>query len=169
MFRRFLSSLEEGHTPSDSAREAPRAEVIGGVQPPRSAVLSRITVGELIGAVVFRVHELPDGTPVHVLDAGGWGDTYVDVDRDRLAQLLVIVFQRLIVGAPAGARAYLDFSHAATEGHVRLGLHVRPAPAMHGVAPAGDWALAERIAALHDAELQLEAPGRAMARLPIAS
>jgi hypothetical protein len=135
---------------------------------PSSVTLARTTVRALVTALVFRLDTLSTGMPVHVLDAGGWNATEVEIDRELLAQLVVAVLEHLSAGGPPGARAYVDFARATVgEGAaLRLGFHVRP-PGERAEARSIGWAVAAQIAALHRGTLVSEGAGKATLVLPI--
>lgn len=127
----------------------------------RPLALSTIpmTVNDLVTGLLGQVRSELNGTPLIVADAGQWNGAMLLVDPGRLPGVFVMALRRLLHGAETSNRVSLAL-HADRRGGVE-GLEVRLSAcvAHDGTPPAlstaadVEWALAERVVALHGGEL----------------
>lgn len=119
----------------------------------------RLSVTELVAGVLGQLRAQADGLSLTVTDPGSWDGRSVVVDPVRLPPVFLLAMRRLADQAAAGSR--LRVSLAAVEREGQAGLEVTFALTTPGsttslfqTAAAGiEWAVAERVVALHGGAL----------------
>ncbi|HLK10064.1 MAG TPA: hypothetical protein VKW76_01660 [Candidatus Binatia bacterium] len=130
---------------------------------PSQIAPTRLAVSELIAGVLCHLRGRLDDTPLAVAETDGWENGGVMVDSARFSQVAQLVARRLAEHCGPGSRCEARFERVWRDGPgVRIDLAVRgssPAAALFQTAAAGvEWALAERIMALHGGELVASEP-----------
>ncbi|MCW5891707.1 MAG: HAMP domain-containing histidine kinase [bacterium] len=118
-----------------------------------------LSVTELVAGVLGQLRAQADGISLTVTDPGAWEGHTVVVDPVRLPPVFLLAMRRLAEQAAPGSR--LRVSLAEVEQGGRIGLEVAFALATPGnttslfqTAAAGiEWAVAERVVALHGGAL----------------
>jgi hypothetical protein len=125
----------------------------------RPLALSTIpmSVSDLVAGLLGQARSELNGTPLAVADAGQWNGATLLVDPGRLPSVFVQALRRVVSGVEHG-RVEIAV-RAERRGDVD-GLEVRVTALTNGAAPAAlntaadvEWALAERVVALHGGEL----------------
>ena len=126
----------------------------------RPLVLSTIpmSVNDLVAGLLGQARSELNGTPLAVSDAGQWNGASLLVDPGRLPGVFVLALRRLLNGAETSHRVGIAL-RADRRGDV-AGLEVRLSALVANGAPPAlstaadvEWALAERVVALHGGEL----------------
>jgi len=117
-----------------------------------------MSVSDLVAGLLGQARSELNGTPLVVADAGQWNGSTLLVDPGRLPGVFVLALRRVLTGTE---RARVEIAlRVERRGDVE-GLEVRVAAlSAKGAAPAAlntaadvEWALAERVVALHGGEL----------------
>jgi signal transduction histidine kinase len=124
---------------------------------------TRLGVGELIAGMLGHLRGRLDGTPLIAADADGVASGAVMVDAARFSHVAQVIARRLGERCGPGSRCEARCERVWRDGPgVRLDLSVHgasPAAALFQTAATGvEWALAERIVALHGGELTASEP-----------
>lgn len=116
---------------------------------------ARVPLSDVIAGMIVQLRAQLHGWPVRVSDPGGWERHAVLIDPARLPAVFLAVGRRLTERAPAGSG-------------VHVGVEARPdgveavfrvegsfgAPGFQTAASCIEWALAERVVALHGGRLR---------------
>ena len=111
---------------------------------------ARMPLSDMIAGMVVQLRAQLHGWPVRVTDAGGWERQSVLIDPARLPAVFLAIGRRLTERAPAGSGVHVDLE-ARADG-VEAVFRVEGsfgAPGFQTAASCLEWALAERIVALH--------------------
>lgn len=126
----------------------------------RPLALSTIpmSVSDLVAGLLGQARSELNGTPLVVADAGQWNGATLQVDPGRLPGVFVLALRRLLSGAETSHRVELAV-RAVQRGDID-GVEIRLSASVSNGGPAAlstasdvEWALAERVVALHGGEL----------------
>lgn len=126
----------------------------------RPLALSTIpmSVSDLVAGLLGQARSELNGTPLAVAETGQWNGATLLVDPGRLPGVFVLALRRVLTGAE---QARVEIALRADRRGERDGLEVRvtallasgPGPVVLNTAADVEWALAERVVALHGGEL----------------
>jgi hypothetical protein len=122
---------------------------------------ARMPIGDVIAGMIVQLRAQLHGWPVRVSDAGRWGHQAVLIDPARLPAVFLAIGRRLTERAPAGSGLHVDVASCADG--VQAVFRVEGSiggPGFHSAASCIDWALAERVVALHGGRLHERDAGR---------
>jgi signal transduction histidine kinase len=124
---------------------------------------SRLGVGELIAGLLGHLRSRLDGTPLAVAEAAGLESGTVMVDAARFSHVAQVIARRLGEHCGPDSRCEARFECVWRDGpglRIDLAVHgSNPAAALFHTAATGvEWALAERIVALHGGEMATSQP-----------
>jgi len=115
----------------------------------------QMPLADIVAGMIVQLRAQLHGWPVRVSDAGGWDQRSVLIDPARFPAVFLAVGPRLTERAPAGTGVHVglearsDGIEAAFLVEGRFGT-----PGFQTAASCVEWALAERIVALHRGRLQ---------------
>jgi signal transduction histidine kinase len=115
----------------------------------------QMPLADIVAGMIVQLRAQLHGWPVRVSDAGGWEQRSVLIDPARFPAVFLAVGRRLTERAPAGSGVHVglearpDGIEAAFRVEGRFGT-----PGFQTAASCVEWALAERIVALHGGRLQ---------------
>jgi signal transduction histidine kinase len=115
----------------------------------------QMPLADIVAGMIVQLRAQLHGWPVRVSDAGGWEQRAVLIDPARLPAVFLAIGRRLTERAPAGTGVHVgldtgpDGIEAAFRVEGRFGT-----PGFQTAASCVEWALAERIVALHGGRLQ---------------
>jgi hypothetical protein len=115
----------------------------------------QMPLADIVAGMVVQLRAQLHGWPVSVSDAGGWEKRTVLIDPARLPAVFLAIGRRLTERAPAGTGVHvgLDTKPAGLEAVFRVEGRFGT-PGFQTAASCVEWALAERIVALHGGRLQ---------------
>src|SRR5262245_61454841 len=111
---------------------------------------TRMLLSDMIAGMVVQLRAQLHGWPVRVTDAGGWEHQTVLIDPARLPAVFLAIGRRMIERAPAGSGVHVGLEAGADS--VEAVFRVEGSfggPGFQTAAACLEWALAERIVALH--------------------
>jgi hypothetical protein len=111
---------------------------------------ARMPLSDMIAGMVVQLRAQLHGWPVRVTDAGGWEHQTVLIDPARLPAVFLAIGRRLTERAPAGSGVHVGLATGADG--VEAVFRVEGSfggPGFQTAASCLEWALAERIVALH--------------------
>jgi signal transduction histidine kinase len=116
---------------------------------------ARMPLSDVVAGMVVQLRAQLHGWPVRVTDAGGWERQAVLIDPVRLPAVFLAIGRRLTERAPAGSGVHVDVDARAdgVEAIFRVEGNLG-APGFQTAASCLEWALAERIVALHGGRLR---------------
>ena len=116
---------------------------------------ARMPIADVIAGMVVQLRAQLHGWPVRVTDGGHGERETVLIEPARLPAVFLAIGRRLTERAPAGSGVHVDV--AAREGGVEAVFRVEEcfgSPGFQTAASCIDWALAERVVALHGGRLE---------------
>jgi signal transduction histidine kinase len=133
---------------------------------PTQLAPSRMRVTDLIEGLLFQLGAHLNGTPVSVADGRPWHDAVVSIDPGQLSRALEVAVRHLTKEVGAGSALYVVVDRARrrdAEG-VEVAFRIREpneASPLFRTAEAGvEWAVAQKVIALHGGELHEVTEGR---------
>jgi signal transduction histidine kinase len=120
----------------------------------------RMPVADFVAGVLGQMRAQLNGSPVTVTDPGAWDDWTIQIDPSRLPPVFLVALRRLTEQATAGSS--IQITLAVADRAPARGLEVEfrlcdpnVSASLFQTAAAGiEWAIAERIVALHGGELR---------------
>jgi len=128
---------------------------------PTQLSFTRMAVSELFEGLLFQVHAQLNGTPVHVSEHDAWrgDDREVLVDPGHLSHAFEVAVRHLVkqVGPESSITIGIERSARRDAAGLEVGFHLRQpneASPLFRTAEAGvEWAVAQKVVALHGGEL----------------
>jgi hypothetical protein len=115
----------------------------------------QMPLAEIVAGMVVQLRAQLHGWPVRVSDQGGWEQRAVLIDPAKLPAVFLAVGRRLTERAPAGTGVHVGLESSSDGIEAVFSVEGRfGTPGFQTAASCVEWALAERIVALHGGRLQ---------------
>jgi hypothetical protein len=115
----------------------------------------QMPLADIVAGMVVQLRAQLHGWPVRVSDQGGWEQRAVLIDPARLPAVFLAVGRRLTERAPAGTGVHVGLESSSDGIEAVFRVEGRfGTPGFQTAASCVEWALAERIVALHGGRLQ---------------
>src|SRR5262245_30758982 len=131
---------------------------------PTRLSLMRMAIPDIVGGLLSQVRAQMNGTPVTVSDRGAWDGNGVMVDPSHLSQALGVAVATLVkqVGPESSVHVEVDYSARVDGRWLEVSFELRrpndPSPLFRTSRAGVEWAVAQKVVALHGGEL-VERPG----------
>jgi len=131
---------------------------------PTRLSLMRMAIPDIVGGLLSQVRAQMNGTPVSVSDQGAWDGEGVMIDPGHLSQALGVAVATLVkqIGPDSSVHVGVERSARADGRWFEVAFELRqpsdPSPLFRTSCAGVEWAVAQKVVALHGGELA-ECPG----------